>query len=90
MQTEYTISCPVPGFEKVKVTYNMMATGRQIDAFQRSMGKDEAEAVIVKIEGLPDTFEGITDLDLPMMLRVWICGKGPIKAALEYAQDPNS
>lgn len=90
MQTEYTIICPLPGFEQVKVTYNLMATGRQIDNFQRSMGKEDADTVVAKVEGLPDTYTGPTDVDLPMMFRVWYSGKGPIKAALEYAQDPNS
>lgn len=90
MQTEYAITCPLPGFEQVKVTYNLMATGRQIDEFQRSMGKEEAAAVVVKIEGLPEKYSGPTDLELPMAFRVWYSGKGPIKAALEYASDPNS
>lgn len=90
MQTEYTIICPIPGFEKVEVTYNMMATGKQIDQFQRKMGKEAADAVVVKVEGLPKQYGGDpTHEDLPIMFRVWYSGKGPIKAALEYASDPN-
>lgn len=89
MQTEYTIQCPIPGFEKVEVTYNMMATGKQIDLFQRSMGKDGADAVVVKVEGMPKKYSGPIDEELPIMFRVWYSGKGPIKAALEYASDPN-
>lgn len=90
MQTEYTITCPIPGLEMVKVTYNIMATSRQIDQFQRSLGSEGADQVVVKVEGLPEKYTGPSDSDLPIMFRVWYSGKGPIKAALEYAQDPNS
>jgi hypothetical protein len=53
MNLQQEVKCDLPGMGDVTVTYNLMATARQVDAFREEATADTAKQVIVKITGLP-------------------------------------
>lgn len=88
-----TIECPLPGFEGVTVTFDLMATQHQIDAFVKQAGLNKShEGVIAKIEGWPPEF-GLDPWDgkvVPGVWLAWVARKGYGMAMKAYLDDPNS
>lgn len=50
MNLQQEVKCDLPGMADVVVTYNLMATARQVDAFREEATADTAKPVIVKIQ----------------------------------------
>lgn len=90
MQTTVTRQCPLPGFEAVAITYNLMATEAELDAFQKSIGAVPGR-IVAGVEGWPGGEHGDEPLGkgAPMLFRVWAV-KQVTLAIAEYMADPNS
>ena len=89
METTVERVCPIPGFEEVTVTYNLMASEDALDAFQRSMGVERNE-IIQDVKGWPGGEHGDDPFGkaAPILFRVW--GVKQITEAIkEYISDPN-
>jgi len=82
MITTITISCPLPGFEGVQVTFNLLASEAQYDAFMRSLARDAADVVITEITGWPSGTP--FDADTPLLFRLWLAQDGYIEAVKAY------
>jgi hypothetical protein len=82
MQTTATIDCPIPGLESVKVTFNLLASEADFDRFIRSLSRDGADKVIVKIEGWPsgEPFDAGT----PILFRLWLANDGYVEAVKAF------
>ena len=94
-QIPRTVTCPYPGFETFSVTYNMMATVKQIEATAASMGTGpelDRSAVIMEQHGWPETEYpgGPFGENAPMAVLVWTLRTGFGKAVAEYVNDPFS
>jgi len=58
MNLQPEVKCDLPGMTDVVVTYNLMATARQVDDFRGDVNAETAKPVIVKISGLaPATWD---------------------------------
>ena len=90
MLTTITRQCPIPGLEGVAVTYNLMTTEAELDAFQKSIGTAPGR-IVESVQGWPGGEFGPEPLgkDAPMHFRVWAM-KQVTKAIAEYMADPNS
>ncbi len=90
MQTTIQRKCPLPGFETVIVTYNLMATEEDLDAFQKTMGAERG-AIVQSVEGWPGGAWGDDPFGkpVPMLFRVWAI-KQVALAIAEYMADPKS
>lgn len=88
------VRCPLPGFETVEITFNLMATPEQSNGFIRHMGSQGSHAgVVVSVEGWPKDEFGPDPWDVkrvPMIWTTWAAKKGLVKAIEEYLADPNS
>ena len=94
-QIPRTVTCPYPGFETFAITYNMMATVKQIEATAASMGTGpelDRSAVIMDQHGWPeaDYPGGPFGENAPMAVLVWTLRPGFGKAVAEYVNDPFS
>lgn len=95
MQIPRTIACPYPGFETFHVTYNMMATVKQIQALSDSMGQGpetDRSAVLLDFTGWPETDYpgGPFGENAPMAVLIWTLRTGYGKAVADYINDPFS
>lgn len=90
MQTTITRTCPLPGFETVAITYDLMATEADLDAFQKTMGAERA-AIVKSVQGWPGGELGDDPFGkpVPMLFRVWAI-KQVALAIAEYMADPKS
>lgn len=90
-EIERTVGCPLPGLEAVKITYNLMASAKEIDAWTQSVGERFAAKVVTKVEGWPGGEFGQEPFgaDSPLAFRVWACQKGIHQAIREFVSDPN-
>lgn len=94
-QIPRTVACPYPGFETFHVTYNMMATAKQVSDLAQSMGQgDDADrsAVVLEHTGWPEQAHpgGPFGENAPMAVLVWTVRTGFAKAMGEYVNDPFS
>lgn len=91
-QIPVTVQCPIAGFETFAVTYDMMASSKQVEAFSRSIGETDFDrsAVIVDMHGWPeaDYPGGAFSENTPMAVWVWMLRTGYGKAVAEYANSP--
>lgn len=89
-----TVKCPLPGFEGVEITFDLMATPEQSSLFIRHMGALESHVgVVVKVEGWPEEVFGADPWDTKRVPVVWVtwAGKKALAQALEgYFDPPNS
>jgi hypothetical protein len=88
MQTQQDVVCELPDWKPVTVTYNLMATETELDAFRMHLTADTAKPVIVKLVGVP------ADLDpygpySPQALRFWLGYNGWNAAIKVYINSPN-
>lgn len=88
------VTCDLPGFEGVAVSYDLMATQTQVDLFVRHIGaKGTHEGVIVKVEGWPAQEYGPDPWDtvrVPAIFQAWAAKKGWALAMKGYLDDPLS
>lgn len=93
-QITRTVTCKLPGFETVQITYNLAATLQQVDNLVRQSGTNGShEGVIVTIEGWPAAEYGPNPWDakrVPAIWFAWAGKKGWGLALQEYLNDPNS
>jgi hypothetical protein len=94
-QIPRTIACPYPGFETFHVTYNMMATVKQIEALSASMGagpEHDRSAAILDHTGWPEEEYpgGPFGENAPMAVLIWTLRTGYGRAVAEYVNDPFS
>ena len=94
-QIPRTIACPYPGFETFHVTFNMMATIKQIEAASASMGagpETDRSGVILDLTGWPESEYpgGPFGENAPMAVLIWTLRTGYGKAVAEYVNDPFS
>lgn len=85
---EQRVRCPLPGLEQVAVTYNLMATARQLATFRENLTAETAKPVIRSIDGWPDGGDPFGD-DAPMAFRFWVGYRGWQTAVLQFVTDPN-
>ena len=90
-----TVTCPFPGFEGLAVTYNMMATVKQVEALSASIGAGpevDRSAVILDMHGWPEEAHpgGPYGENAPMLVLIWLLRTGYGKAVAEYINDPFS
>jgi len=91
--TEYTVRCPLPTLEGVTVTYNMMASQAEFDAFGKALGGNgTARPVISQVEGWPVERYGPDPFGpgAPLAFLIWVVGEGLKTAITGYIGDPNS
>ena len=90
MQTTQEIGCPLPGFEAVRVTVNMMASFEQFDQLLASTGRKGWDEVITRVDGWPAEYEGGPQgTAAPMAWRLWLVRIGVPQACVEYVSAPN-
>lgn len=86
MKTIQKVTCDLPGLENITVSYNLMATTRQIEAFRSSLDEETAKAVIVGIDGYVGNPYGD---DAPFAFKLWLGYTGWQKALMQFVTDPN-
>ncbi len=86
MKTIQKVACELPGLEGVIVSYNLMATARQIDAFRANLSAETAKPVIAGIENYDGDPYGE---DAPFAFRLWLGYAGWQKALMQFVTDPN-
>lgn len=87
------IQCPLPGFEMVEITYDLMATAEQCNGFIRHMGSQGSHVgVVVKVEGWPKDEFGPDPWDIKRVPVAWVtwAGKYGFRAALEEYLNPKN
>jgi hypothetical protein len=85
-----TVACPFAGFEGCEVTYNLMASTKQLEAFQAEYGGGgTAEPIVVKITGWPFNGTDPWSKDAPMMWRIWAARRGIQRAIADLSDDPD-
>lgn len=92
-QITQTIGCPLPGFETVKVTFNLMATPEQVNNFVRQAGDNGSHVGVVTVDGWPAEEWGPNPWDIrrvPGVWAAWAARKGYGIAMKAYLDDPNS
>ena len=91
---ERTTLCPLPGFETVAVTYNLMINYRDLTAVQVDMGQTPAlrERLIKAISGWPGGPNGDDPFgtEAPLVVMYWLLYGGFYQAVREYATSPKS
>ena len=93
-QIPRTVTCPYPGFETFSVTYNMMATVKQVEHAAASMGAGpevDRSNVIMDMNGWPEAEYpgGPFGKRAPVLVQIWILREGFAKAIAGYVNDPN-
>jgi len=89
MRTEQKAQCELPGFESVTVTFDMLASEADMDAFSQSLGAN-AQHVVKDVAGWDnDQYGAPFGAGSPVAFRVWASRQGLYKAVAEYASDPN-
>ena len=84
-----TVQCPLPGLEMVAITYNLLASEKDLKAALEDM---TAGNVVVEMSGWPEDGpfgkepfgEGV-----PVAFRAWFLKGGFYRAIGEFANDPN-
>ena len=94
-QIPRTMACNLPGFETYHVTYNMMATVKQVEALASSMGagpETDRSAAILDHTGWPEGEYpgGPFGENTPMAVLIWTLRTGYGRAVAEYVNDPFS
>ena len=85
MDPKRTVGCPLEGLTGVSVTYNLMATAKQLDAFRATLNTETAAPVVARIDGWEAGTEPLSD-DAPMAFRYWV-GYGGWQAAVKTLLD---
>jgi hypothetical protein len=86
MQIQQDVICDLPEFPDVTVTYSLMATAKQLDAFRAGLDPEMAKPVVVKVVGL--TYEPFGE-DAPLAFRFWAGYRGWQTALQQFITDPN-
>lgn len=94
-QIPRTVTCPYPDFETFAITYDMMATVKNVELVAASMGAGpdvDRSAVIIDHHGWPETDfpGGPFGENAPMAVLIWTLRTGYGKAVAEYVNDPFS
>jgi|GEM_PF-5749439 len=89
MRTEIAVTCPVPGYTDVVVTYDLMATAEDVDLFRVKMDEESARKVISKVEGYTGGLAALLSAEQPFALRLWLAYKGFQQALQEFILSPN-
>ena len=91
-QVTKTVKCPLPGFEETTITYDLMATLKDVTILQTSVGDQDPGHVIVAIEGLPEACakSGPFGLETPLAFQLWVVNTGLQDAIREFVRDPLS
>ena len=94
-QIPRTMACNLPGFETYHVTYNMMATIKQVEALQLSIGEGseyDRSAAIIDYTGWPEAEYpgGPFGENTPLAVLLWTARIGVQLATVESANDPFS
>jgi len=85
-----TVDCPLEGLEDVSVTFNLMATERELEAFVEKMGRSgTAGPVIVSVDNWPKKHGEAFGSDTPFAFMLWASRKGFSQAAADYLADPS-
>lgn len=87
-----TVTCPLEGFETVEATYNLLATPKDVQTLQVSVGDRDPGGVVVGVTGLPEQYaaSGPFGDETPMALQLWLCFGGYNEAVGAFIRDPNS
>jgi hypothetical protein len=88
MQTQQEVICELPEWQPVTVTYSLMATETELDAFRMQLTAETAKPVVVKIVGLPAGLDPYGP-DSPQALRFWLGYNGWNAAVRAYINSPN-
>ena len=90
---QITVQCPLPGLATVAVTYNLMASERQINQVLESVGGDAEQRglLIVSVTGWPEGDFGADPFgpDAPMAFRIWALRAGYQQGIREFIAGPN-
>lgn len=87
---QYTVTCPLTGFEQVSVTYNLGVSTETYNEFMNSLGSRKREDVIAKIDGWDEEAHGEPFGETaPMGWRAWVCQKGAVDAIRGFGSRPN-
>jgi hypothetical protein len=86
MQVQQDVICDLPEFPDITVTYSLMATAKQLDAFRVGLDPETAKPVIVKIVGL--TVDPFGE-NSPLAFRFWCAYQGWKTALQQFVTDPN-
>jgi hypothetical protein len=87
--TQITVKCPLPGLEAVAVTYNLMASSKQVGVWQKTLGAENGDVVVVKVDGWPVEYGEPFGDDAPSAFRLWAIQQGLGTATREFLTDPN-
>lgn len=87
MDTQQKVACTVDGFEKVEVTYNMLATWDQVMALRRLPTAENAKPVVVMVVGVAGDFWAGSQ---PVALQLWAAYAGWDQAMVDWVLRPNS
>lgn len=88
------VTCNLPGFEGVILTFDLMASFQQANNFARQMGGVGSHSgVVAKVENWPKDEYGPDPWDaarVPSVWFAWASKKGWALAMKAYLDDPNS
>ena len=85
-----TVACPLEGFEGVTVTYNLMASANEVNAFSTDF--DAAPGLVIAgVSGWPEELNAEPfGNDAPLAFLIWARQTGIKEAIRAYAADPLS
>jgi hypothetical protein len=89
MDTTYTVKCPVDGFENIAVTYNMLASWKEVVALRSHLTAETAKPVIASMAGWDDEKRGpFWGDEVPMAAQLWAAYQGRDEAVRGWVQRP--
>lgn len=84
----WTTQCPLPGFETVAATYNMLASESDLSAALENLTPGN---VVLDVTGLPEQYgKDAFGPGVPLMLRAWLLKGGFYQAIGEFVNSPKS
>lgn len=84
----WTAQCPLPGFETVAATYNLLASESDLSA---ALEKLTPGRVVLDVTGLPEQYgDDAFGPDAPLALRAWLLKAGFYQAIGEFVNSPKS
>lgn len=84
-----TVECPLPGFEGVTVTYDLMASREQVNTFSSDFQAD-TQGVVVEVTGWPEEYGAPFGEQTPLAFEIWARQRGITDAIKALAADPLS
>jgi hypothetical protein len=87
VETKQTIGCELPGLEGVQVTYDLMASEEQVNAWQQSLGSVN-DGVVAEVTGWPEGRGEPFGPQAPLAFRIWTVQGGYQEAVRRFAADP--